>query len=94
MTGPQAAGVHQRRHGPRQGREHVFGPGDAIVVAAYGTEAVVGANGCVPEILDLLQDRVGEPVGEDVAGQQQHRQAVHVRQCRGRDHVGGAGADG
>ena len=44
-------------------------------------------------MLDLLQHRVGDAVGEDVARQQQHRQAVDMSQCCGRDHVDRAGAD-
>ena len=35
----------------------------------------------------------GRARGENVAGQQQHRQAVDVRERRGGDHVGRAGAD-
>ena len=79
--------IDQRRHRPRQGRKKLLRTGDAIEVAAHGTEAVVGADGAVLEVLDLLQDRIGDAAREDVARQQQHRQAVHVRQRRRRDHV-------
>ncbi len=66
---------------------------DAVEIARHRLEAIVGGHAAVVEILDLLQHRVRRARGEHVAGQQQHRQAVDVRQRRGGHHVGRAGTD-
>ena len=34
----------------------------------------------VVEVLDLLEDRIGATIGEDIARDQQDRQAIHVRE--------------
>ena len=67
---------------------------DAVEIARDGPEAVVGRHRAVGKAFDLLQHRIGPAVGEDVAGEKQHRQAVHMGDGGGRHHVGGAGADG
>ena len=85
--------VGHRAEGARQRGQQLLGPGDAVEIAADRPEAVVGADRAVAEILDLLQHRVGAAAGEDVAGQQQHRQAVHMGQRRGGHHVGRARPD-
>ena len=84
--------------GARQRREQLFGAADAVKVTRDRAEAVVGGNVALLEALHLLQHRVRRARGKGIAGQQQHRQAVHVGH-RGRcHHVGGArsdaGADG
>ncbi len=79
-------GHHPKRAG--QGGQDMLGPADPVEVAHDGAEAVVGRHGRVVEILDLLQHRVGRAVGEDVAGDEEDRQAVHMRHGGGGDHVG------
>ena len=74
--------VGQHGHRPLQRRHDLLGPGDAVEVARDRAEAVVGRDRAVAEILDLLQHRVGAAVGEDVARQQQHRQAVDMGERR------------
>jgi hypothetical protein len=77
----------------RQRRHDLLGTRDAIEIARHRPEAVVRARRPVAEVFDLLQHRIGLPIGENVAGDQQHRQAIDVRdRCRC-DHVGRAGAD-
>jgi hypothetical protein len=44
-------------------------------------------------VLDLLQHRIGQPIGEGIAGQQQNRKAIGVGDAGRRDHVRCAGAD-
>ena len=85
--------VGQHRHCPAEGRDELLGPDDAIEIARDWAETVVGADGPVAEILDLLQNRVWPAAGEDVAGDEQHRQAIDMRHRGGRDHVGRAGPD-
>ena len=48
--------------------KQVLGPGDAVEVAGDRLEAVVDRDGAVVEVLDLLQDRIGAAIGEDIAG--------------------------
>jgi hypothetical protein len=66
---------------------------DAIEVARHGPKAVIGRHRAVAEILDLLQNRIGNTAGEHIARQEKHRQAVHMGNRRRRDHVGGARAN-
>ena len=79
--------------GAGQRGQELLGAGDAVEVAADRAEGVVGGDGAVAEVLDLLQHRVGRAVGEDVAGDEQDRQAVDVGERGGGDHVERAGAD-
>ena len=58
-----------------------------------GPQAIVGGDGRVAEVLDLLQDRVRLAAREGVARQQQDGQAVRVRERSGRHEVGRARAD-
>ena len=44
--------------------------------------------------LELLQNGVWSARGEDVAGQEEHGQAVYRGEGRSRNHVGGAGTYG
>src|SRR5690606_40800146 len=50
-----------------QGVENLLGPGDAVEVARDRTEAVVGADRRVAEILDLLEHRVRTAARIDVS---------------------------
>ena len=83
---------HRAQRAGQRGQE-VLGPGDAVEVAGDRPEAVVGRDRAVVEVLDLLQHRVGAAVGEDVAADEEHRQAVDVGERRRGDHVGRARAD-
>jgi hypothetical protein len=65
----------------------MLGPGQAVEIAAHRTEAVVRADRPVIKVFDLLQDRIGTPICKHVAGDEQNRQPVHMRHCRGSDHV-------
>ncbi|MNS28661.1 hypothetical protein D3C72_606450 [compost metagenome] len=87
-------GVQQGRQRLGQGVHDLFGAGDPVEIARHRPEAVVGRNRAVAEALDLLQHRIGSAAGVDVAGQEQHRQPVHMGQGGGGDHVGRAGTDG
>ena len=83
---------HRPERAGERGQE-VLGAGDAVEVADDRPEAVVGRDRAVVEVLDLLQHRVGPAVGEDVAADEEHRQAVDVGERRGGDQVGRARAD-
>ena len=90
-------GVLRIRHhaeGAGERGQKVLGPGDPVEVASDRSEAVIGGDRAVVEVLDLLQDRIGAAIGEDVARDQQDRQAVHVRERRSGDHVRRARPDG
>ncbi len=71
--------IGHRAEGARQRGEDVFGPGDAVEIAADRSEAVVCADRAIAEHFGLLQHRIGAAIGEDISGQEQHRQAVHMR---------------
>ena len=90
---PALGRVEQHRERLRQGGEELRGAGDPVPVARHGTERVIHRDRRVAEMLHLLQHRVGQPVGEGVAGEQQHRQPVRVRDTRGGHHVGGTRPD-
>ena len=90
---PAVHRVGQHLHGAAEGRNQLLGPLDAVEVARHGPEAVGSGDCAVPPVLDLLQHRVRQPVGEHVAGQEQDRQPVDVRDARRRDEVQGARPD-
>ncbi len=79
--------VGQHTQGTRQRRQKLFGPGDPVEIAADRAESIIGADRAIRPILDLLQHWVGRPVGEHIAGDQQHRQTVHMRQRRRRHQI-------
>jgi hypothetical protein len=87
----RGVGQHVQRAGKRG--QQLPGMHDAVEVARHRPEAVVRRHAAVVEVLDLLQHRVRRARHEDVAGQQQHRQPVDVRERGRRDHVGRARAD-
>ena len=86
--------IGEHVHGALQRGDQLLRATDAVEIARHRAEAVVGRHGAVGEVLDLLQHRVGQAVGEDVARQEQERQPVDVGDGGGSDHVERAGADG
>ena len=90
-AGLRRAGQHA--HCLRQSRQQLVGPVNAIPILADRLEAVVDRQVLAVRRFELLQDGRHIAAGEDIAGQQQHRQAVDGRRGRAGDHVGGAGAD-
>ncbi len=85
--------IGQHCHCPCQRGDDLLGPGDAIEIARNRTKAVIGRNGTIAEGFHLLQDGIGDTIGEDVAGQKQQRQPVDMRQSSSSYHVGRTGAD-
>ena len=90
---PAFGRIGQDRDRPVERRHDLLGPRDAVEIARHRAEAVIGAHRSVAEVLDLLQNRIGPAVGEHVAGDQQHRQPIDMRDRGGGDHVGRARAD-
>ena len=90
------AGICRARedaHRGERGRDQLFGPADAVPVAGDRDERVVHRDVAARRYLDLLQHRVRHARREHVARQEQHRQPIHGRERRARDHVRRAGAD-
>src|SRR6516225_2543397 len=58
------------------GSEDLLWAGDAVPPARDRPKAVIDRDGRVAERLDLLQHGIGAPAREDVAGQEQQRQAI------------------
>ncbi len=84
-------GQHPHR-GQQRGRQ-LLGPVDPVPEARHRPEGVVDRHVVGGRVLELLQHRRGDPGGEDVARQEQHRQPVDRGQRGARDHVGRAGPD-
>ena len=78
----------------RQRAEHLRRIGDAVPEAHHGAEGVVDCHRGSTEVLDLLEDRVGQSRVEGVTGDEEHRQAIGHGHAGCRDHIGRAGADG
>ncbi len=78
-------GHHPQRAGQRG--QDMLRPRDTVVIARDRPEAVIGADGAVVKILDLLEHRIGTARGKHVARHDQHRQPVHMRQRGGRHEV-------
>ena len=87
-------GIGQHAHGLGQSGQELLRPVDAVPVAGDGTEAVVDAQVHAVRRLELLQHGRGQAAREDVAGQEEHGQAVDGGGGGSRDHVGGARAHG
>ena len=85
--GTAIGGVEQGRYRLRQRLEDLRGMGDPVPEACHRLEGIVDADCGVAEMLDLLQYRIGQARDVAVAAQQQHRQAVGVRDRRGGQHV-------
>ena len=77
-----------------QAGDELLGARDAVEVAGDRAEGVRGGDVVLDGVLDLLEHRVHEPVGEVVGREQQHRQPVDGRRRGARDHVRRAGPDG
>ena len=85
-------GQHAHRFGQR--RQQLLGAGDAIPVPRHRPEAVVDRDVLrLAATSSCCSTGRRHAVGEDVAGQQQHRQPVDRRAGGAGHHVGGAGAD-
>ena len=91
--GAGLGGRGQDAHGFGQRADQLIGPVDAVPVARNRLESVVDRDVLGVLILNLLQHRRYVAAREDVAGQQQHRDAVDRGGGRAGDHVGGAGSD-
>ena len=85
--------VGQYPHGAQEGRDQLLGPVDAVPVAGDGLEGVVDRDVQRARVLQLLQHRIRVAGGEDVGGQQQHREPVGGGQRGTGHHVEGARAD-
>ena len=91
------AGVGRIGEGPEggnHGTHQLLRAHHTVPVAANGTEGVVGGEGEVVDLLNLLQNGVGLAAGVHVTGQNQHRDVVGSGGRGGSDHVGSAGAHG
>ena len=84
-------GQHAHRFGQRG--QQLLGAIDAIPVPRHRPEAIVDRHVLGLRRLELLQHGRRRAIGEDVAGQQQHRQAIDRRAGGAGHHVGRAGAD-
>ncbi len=82
--------VQQGIHGARQRVDQLLRTRDAVEVAGNRPEAIVGRDGAVGEVFDLLQHRIGAAAGEDIARQKQHGQSIGMRQGRRGHHIGRA----
>ena len=90
------AAVARIQHGGdglRHRRDDLRRVGDPVPVARDRLEGVVHGGGGVAEVLDLLEHRIGQPVRERIARENQDRQAVGMGRARSRHHVERAGAD-
>jgi len=72
-------GVGKHAQGLRQAFEDLLRSGDAVPPARERPEANHYRDGRVAEPLDLLQHGVGAPAREDVAGQEQQRESIGMR---------------
>jgi hypothetical protein len=91
--GAGLGGVEQGAHRLRQRGEQLLGPRDAVEEAAQRAERVVDGDVGVGGMLELLEHRALAAVGERVAGQQEHGQAVGRRGRSAGEHVRRAGPD-
>ena len=87
-------GVSEHTHGMQQRRGKLLGSMHPVEVGRDRAERVIDRNVPIRRVLQLLENGVGDPRGEDVAGQQQHRESVDRGQCRSADHVRGPGTHG
>ena len=86
--GAAIGGVKHRGQGGGQGLQDLRRVRDAVPIAADGFEGVIHAKGRVPEMLKLLQHRVGQAGQKGIAAQHQHRKAVGMGQSCGGQQVG------
>src|ERR1039457_1535078 len=79
--------------GLRAERTAAPAPEHDVDFASRRLASVVDAYVVGPRVLELLQHRAGGAGGEEVAGQQQHRDAVDRRERGSGHHIGRARAD-
>ena len=60
--------------------DNLRGMRDAIPEPRYGLKRIIHAQGRVPEMLQLLQHRIGQAGQKRITAQHQHRQAVRMGQ--------------
>ena len=91
---PGRRGTHQHAHRREGGGDDLLRTRDAVPVARDGLERVIHRHVAAVRHLELLQDRIGNTRGEDVARKQKDREAIHRRKGGAGDHVGRPGTDG
>ena len=79
--------IEHRLDSERQRLHELLRPDDAIPVARHRPEGVVDGDRWRVEVLDLLQHGIRNPALEGVAGEEQDRQAIGVRDSGRGDHV-------
>ena len=77
----------------RKRGDELLGSRDPIEIPTDRPERVIDRGRRVTERLDLLEHRVRRPALEGVAGEQEDRDPVRVRDAGGRDHVERTRAD-
>ncbi len=92
--GAGRGGVGEDPGGFEGGRDQGLGAADPVEVHRDGPQAVVDGHVARGRELELLEDGVGGPGREGVAGEEQDGQAVDGGEGGAGDEVGGAGADG
>jgi hypothetical protein len=60
--------IEQHAQGGGGGDQNLLGPQDPVPVPRHRPERIVGRDRGIAEILDLLEHRIGAPVGEQIAG--------------------------
>ena len=93
MTAPVSAGSVSTRIAFIKRRDELFRPADPVEEARHRPEDVVDGDVEGAGVLELLEHRVGHPVGELVGREEQHRDPVGRRERGTGDHVGRARAD-
>ncbi len=86
--------VGEDAHGLQGGRDQGFRAGDAVEVPRDRAQTVVDRHVSGVRRFQLLEDRVGDPGGEGVAGQQQDGEVVDGREGGAGHEVRRARADG
>ena len=76
---PAVGRVGQHPQGLRQAFEDLLWASDAVPPARDRPKAIIDRDGRVAERLDLLQYGIGAPAREDVAGQEQQRESIGMR---------------
>src|SRR5215217_6962922 len=93
-AGTRLRRVGQDAHGGEGGGHDLLGAVDPVPVLRDRPKRIVDGDITVVLRLQLLQHGVRAARGEDVAGQQQHGDAVDRGKGRAGDHVGRARTDG
>ena len=91
--GPAVGRVGQHAQSLRQAFEDLLRSGDAVPPARDRPKAIINRDSRVAEPLDLLQHGIGAPARKDIAGQEQQRESIGMRDGRRRHHVSCARAN-